>query len=333
MKEQLNVLEILKLIPEDELETMKFKSLICGDTILEVDHRSDSYFPILSDSESYTEYGTLYQDRGECVIFPISMTWEELKDKYSIKTFTTLDGVKIRIGIDMCYAINKTEKRFTDNGVKCRYRGDVNHFAYFSDKTKAECYLAMLKGEDVEWFNVNEWILCGNNPDANDWIDITFRIKPNKVEEAKKKIDMYMENASLIDFTAINKVYIVDETGRAYNNYDCIVKHDIQDNGKTLKLYLNGDKRAEQVVDKINTFIEKQSIDINDYEQYSDPNPDLKCEWVKEKDRNVVFMITGYDPDSTFDTYLINSYWTNNKELFEEYTYRDGSPIGKLKSK
>jgi len=88
MKEKENILEILKLIPEEELKVMKFKSLVDGEVTLSLSN--DKFYKIKSEGDNgvnlYTEYGHYKIKNGICVLFPIDMTWEELRDKYTPPT-------------------------------------------------------------------------------------------------------------------------------------------------------------------------------------------------------------------------------------------------------
>lgn len=49
------------------------------------------------------------------------------------------------------------------------------------------------------------------------------------------------QSALTIDFTNISRVTLVDERGRVYERYNLSVVADVQDDGRTLKLFV--DKR------------------------------------------------------------------------------------------
>jgi hypothetical protein len=78
----------------------------------------------------------------------------KLVDEYLAKTnnFKTLDGVPINVDIDKCYAIIESEKRYISNE-KMYFDGTEIDTIYFYDKKKADCYLALLNSEDVEYFD------------------------------------------------------------------------------------------------------------------------------------------------------------------------------------
>jgi hypothetical protein len=86
------------------------------------------------------------------------MTWKQLREKYTVRTFKTLDGVEIKINSDKCYAINKEIKSLIEgrNGFFDNWHGiKPDLIAYFSDKTKA----AVGKSASNRYRNSVEWQL------------------------------------------------------------------------------------------------------------------------------------------------------------------------------
>lgn len=302
----------------------------------------------------YHQSGVGWTTPNNFDVFAEASTYR-IKPEYQYKeepqTFTTLDGVVIRIGIDKCYAIDIEEKKFIYNGDRNYCVGDGINYAYFADKTKAECYLALLKGEEVEIYkeNIKMWIGCiYSKPDYYCWdIDI-FRIKP--------KQQPIPADYPLIDFTKIHRICIVDytnkETPRCFDKTFEKVTFDVQDNDTTLKL-ICGNSLLEDVkescLNQFNNMIKEQEnlpsefnqivndnfdklLDDNlEYKPYSEPNPDLKGKWVKHKDSGFEWCIIGFSNKEEKYTYVIKDIYISNKELFEDFTFLDGSVIGQVK--
>jgi hypothetical protein len=54
-----------------------------------------------------------------------------------------------------------------------------------------------------------------------------------------------------IDFEKLTRVTIVDEDGRQFEKYHVIVEPSIQDDGRTLKLFLKNIKYKTEMIDAV----------------------------------------------------------------------------------
>ena len=52
--------------------------------------------------------------------------------------------------------------------------------------------------------------------------------------------------------------------------------------------------------------------------------------WIKNKDANCIYLIDGYDYESGL-LIKMNVHWIKLEDLFNNYTFLDGSIIGKVK--
>lgn len=87
-------------------------------------------------------------------------------------------------------------------------------------------------------------------------------------------------------------------------------------------------KRIIIVQNYIKANNDKETKSKSKYVPFDKPNPELKGKWIKDKITHREFPIDGFDPDD-IECYLTVDRWYSNEELFNDFTFEDGSPIGR----
>lgn len=126
MNEELNLVEILKNVPSGS----KLWSYISGDIEFESIDYQDPKYPIKTSTDTFTSDGKLYEDRGECILFPSKDQRDWSKFKVDLPKCTKVMCSSGRGWNLRYYAWNK---RCYDGGKKTGNTSDWDYIVPVSD--------------------------------------------------------------------------------------------------------------------------------------------------------------------------------------------------------
>ena len=278
-KKFLNVLAILKKIPESELREIEFYDMIGGDCRLIIGVNPN--YPILSyNDESYSADGRLYADVGEPILRPKNMTWEELDIKYS------KPKCDFEIG----------EWLITAEGSLVRF-GGLNKHGNVMTK---------------EYYRINSLgSLCCGGSDGYTSIDLCSKAASVQIRDMLSKVAVIKGFVDGVEFLTpkLKDRAACGSTFTYGHDNDILFCDDIS-------IY-NESRGWAKIVEKPKA----------EYRSFNYNNSNLRGVWVKNTSNDNEYLITGFTEKSD-NCYLIINAWYSNKQLFENFTYRDGSLIG-----